>query len=114
LLLKNIKPDSQRIKSHYDSFLCATDLVDYLSAKGVPFREAHGIIGKLVSYAEKNKVTLSALKLKEFQRFSCLFALDVFEVFDPGHSIRLKKTSGSTNPEAVQIQIKRAKKLIGR
>lgn len=113
-LLKKIKPDHRRIKYHYDSFLCATDLVDYLGAKGVPFREAHGIIGKLVSYAEKSGVTLSDLKLKEFQRFSPLFALDVFDVFDPAHSIRLKKTSGSTNPELVQAQIKKAKKMIGR
>ncbi len=112
--LKGIKPNIRRIQAHHDSFLCATDLVDYLVDKGIPFREAHGIIGKLVRYAEKKGVGLNELKFEEFRRFHPLFASDVFEVFDPTHSIRQKKTSGSTHPQWVRKQIRMAKKKISR
>ena len=114
LVLKHIKPDLRHIQAHYDSFLCATDLADYLVDKGVPFREAHGIIGKLVRHAENKGVGLNELKFEEFQRFHLRFGSDVFEVFDPAHSIRQKKTSGSTHPQRVREQIRMAKKKMSR
>lgn len=112
--LKGIKPNLRRIKAHYDSFLCATDLADYLVDKGVPFREAHGIVGKLVRYAENKKVGLDTLEFEEFRRFHPLFGSDVLTVFDPAHSIRQKKTSGSTHPQWVRKQIRTAKKKVNR
>ncbi len=66
-LLLNIEFDKERLKnSCLTGFINATDVADYLVEKGVPFRDAHEMVGKLVLYAEKNKKTLNDLTLEEF------------------------------------------------
>jgi argininosuccinate lyase len=111
ITLKNIRPDREAIARRSEPFLYATDLVDHLTAKGVPFREAHGVVGAAVRYAEKLRRPLDRLTPREFRRFHPLFGDDVLEVFDPARSVRLKKTSGSTHPARVKAQIARAKAL---
>jgi argininosuccinate lyase len=111
IALKNIRPDRETIARRSEPFLYATDLVDHLTAKGVPFREAHGVVGTVVRYAEKLGRPLDRLTPREFRRFHPLFGDDVLEVFDPARSVRLKKTSGSTHPDRVKAQIARAKAL---
>jgi argininosuccinate lyase len=79
--------------------------------KGVPFREAHGVVGEIVGYAEKKRKALNALTLREFRAFHPLIGDDVRAIFDPARSISLKKTSGSTHPDRVKDQIRKAKIL---
>jgi argininosuccinate lyase len=87
-------------------FLNATELADYLAAKGVPFREAHHITGAAVAYAEGKGVGLEDLDLEELKRFSGEIGEDVYAVLDYSAAIRRRITPGGTGPESVAAQIK--------
>jgi argininosuccinate lyase len=63
-------------------FLNATEAADYLVMKGAAFRDAHGIIGKVVLYAEEMKKPVEELTLEELQQFSALFEEDVYQEID--------------------------------
>jgi argininosuccinate lyase len=95
-----------------DPAILATDLVDYLGERGIPFREAHGIVGEAVGWAESQKKPIDTLTLEEWRRFSLAFDAAVSEVFNPRRSVERKRTSGSTNPDMVRLQIKTAKTLL--
>ncbi|MEZ7196349.1 argininosuccinate lyase [Pseudodesulfovibrio karagichevae] len=86
-------------------FLNATELADYLAAKGVPFREAHHITGAAVAYAEGKGVGLEDLGLDELKRFSGEIGEDVYAVLDYSAAIRRRITPGGTGPESVAAQI---------
>ncbi|GAG30657.1 unnamed protein product, partial [marine sediment metagenome] len=66
------------IKQAQKGFFAATDLADYLVEKGVPFREAHGMVGKLVKHCLKENKSFEDLALKDYQKISSLFEADVF------------------------------------
>ena len=87
-------------------FSTATDVAEYLVVKGVPFREAHGIVGRIVGYCLERKKTLFDLTLAEFQQFYAGIGQDLFSVLQPSHSIERKKTAGGTAAEGVAAQIK--------
>lgn len=91
-------------------FTTATDIVEYLALKGVPFREAHGVVGRLVAYCLKENRSFSALSLKEMRRFSSEFDRGVKKILAPWASIERKKTEGSTSSREVEKQIQRALK----
>jgi argininosuccinate lyase len=110
--LGRIRPNRTGIALKFDSFLFATDLVDYLADRGVPFREAHGLVGEIVRFAEEKTAPLGGLSLSELRGFHAAFGADVFEVFDPGHSVRLKRSTGSTHPAEVKRQIRKARRLL--
>jgi argininosuccinate lyase len=113
IALRNIRPDPEAIARKSEPLLFATDLADYLTARGVPFREAHGAVGALVRSAENEGRALTALTTRDFQAFHPLFGADVRRVFDPARSVRRKKGAGSTHPARVKDQIRRAKALCG-
>jgi len=95
-----------------DSLLYATDLVDYLILKGVAFRDAHEIVGRLVQHSLSVERALKELSFKEFLRFSPLFKKDIYEIFNPGKSLLRKQTRASTNPDLVKSSIKAWKKKL--
>ncbi len=86
-------------------FLNATELADYLAAKGVPFREAHHITGAAVAYAEDKSVGLEDLTLDELRQFSDNIEEDVFSVLDYRACVERRTSSGGTGPESVKQQI---------
>ncbi|QGY40683.1 argininosuccinate lyase [Pseudodesulfovibrio cashew] len=86
-------------------FLNATELADYLAAKGIPFREAHHITGAAVAHAETKGVGLEGLALEELQKFSADIGEDVFNVLDYRACVRRRTSPGSTGPESVEGQI---------
>jgi argininosuccinate lyase len=88
-------------------FSNATDLADYLSMKGVPFRTSHEIVGKIVQYAESKKINLNEISLGEFKKFSRKIGKDVYDAIDIEKSIRSKKATGSTSPSNVKKQAKK-------
>ncbi len=90
-----------------NSLLFSTDIVEYLAMKGIPFREAHKIVGEIIKYCGENRKGLENLTLEEWQRFSPLFTEEIFELFSPEKSIYLKKTLGSPNPLLNQQIIER-------
>jgi len=86
-------------------FSTATDVAEYLVIKGVPFREAHGIVGKLVAFCLQNKKALTDLTLKEFRRFHPGFEKDLFSCLTIRQSVNAKNITGGTAEEAVKKQI---------
>ncbi len=110
--LKGIHPVPEKIREKMDSFMLATDLVDYLVGKGIPFREAHGIVGEIVFTAQKEGKELRELSIEELRKFSDVFDEAVYEVCDFEKSIKNKKTYGSTNPEFVRKQIEKAREIL--
>ena len=108
-MIPNIKINKERM---YDAcskgFLNATDLADYLTVKGVPFRESHSLSGQLVAYALENKKELHDLSLKEFQKFSSLIEDDLFEYLTLESMIKRRNSYGGTNFDNVKSAIAKA------
>jgi argininosuccinate lyase len=110
-LFKSLKFDRARAQALLmDETLYATDLADYLVKKGTAFKKAHEQAGRLVSFAEENGVQLSKIGLDIYKKFAPGAQGDVYALFDPKHSVRLKKTQGSTNPVRVKAEIARWKR----
>jgi len=95
-----------------DPNLLATDLAEYLVKKGIPFREAHEIIGKLVSNATGEGKKLNAIPLTQLKRLSSKFDVDVAKVFDVRRSLAARCAVGAPSPENIAAQIKHWRKQI--
>lgn len=91
-------------------FMNATDAADYLVSKGLPFRDCHEIIGKLVLYCVNHQAAIEDLPLSKLKEFSPLFEEDVHEKIDIRACISAKKSMGSTSFESVAAMIRKAKK----
>lgn len=102
-----VKPE--RMRSAIDPTMMATDLADYLVEKGVPFREAHSLAGKVVRTAGEGKVSMEELPLEAYQVISPVFEADVYQVFDPLESINKRNTVGGTSLQSVKNQISKIK-----
>lgn len=105
-LIKSAKIDqNQALILSCDELLCATDLVEYLVKKGVAFKQAHNIVGKVVAFALRKKVFLSEIPLQHWQKFSGQFKNDVFKLLSSKVSVNAKKSFGGTNPQSVKRQL---------
>lgn len=93
-------------------FLNATDAADYLVSKGIPFRECHEIIGKIVLYCIENSTVIEDLPLEVLKTFSASFEDDIYEKINIKNCIAAKKSTGSTSFENVEIMIENAKKYV--
>ena len=93
-------------------FSTATELADYLVRKGVPFREAHEIVGGIVRECLQQGIGLEDLTLEMLQRQHPRFEADALEAIDPMNAIRARTILGGTAPEAVEQQIKQAKQWL--
>ncbi len=87
-------------------FILATEIADYLAKKGVPFREAHEITGKIVAYCEKKNKELDELTMEEFKRFSEMFEKDIFNVIDLKKAVSARNVKGGTGIKAVREAIR--------
>jgi argininosuccinate lyase len=87
------------------STILATDAADWLVLKGVPFREAHDIVGELVKYCIKSEKGFEELTSEELKNINSIFDESVCEVFKLENSLNRKKTPGSPNPSFVKVQI---------
>src|SRR5437868_1894675 len=95
-----------------DPNLLATDLAEYLVKKGMPFREAHGIVGKLVAHGEKTKFPLNQVSIAELKKVSSLFDVDVANLFDVRRSLAARTAIGAPAPGNIAAQIARWRKLL--
>jgi argininosuccinate lyase len=86
-------------------FSTATDLAEYLVRKGVPFREAHGIVGKIVSFCIQQGKALKGLTLKEFRKFYKGFEKDLFQCLSVRQSVQARREIGGTAEETVRRRI---------
>jgi len=110
--LRTITVKPERMRNAIDSTMMATDLADYLVAKGVPFREAHSLAGKVVRAAGENHVRMEELPLEAYQAISPVFEADVYQVFDPLESINKRNTVGGTSLQSVKMQIAGVQSLL--
>ncbi len=97
-------------KSAVSGYMNATDCADYLTSKGLPFRECHRIIGKLVLDCIGRGCAIEDLSLNELKGYSELFDEDIYSKITPAACIASKKSSGSTSYESVKEQLKAFKK----
>jgi argininosuccinate lyase len=93
-------------------FSTATDLADYLVRKGIPFRDAHEIVGKSVAYGVKTGKDLAQMSLEELRQFDPRIDDDVFEVLTLEGSISARNHTGGTAPDQVRRQAQQARELI--
>jgi argininosuccinate lyase len=95
-----------------ENFATATDLADYLVRKGLPFRQAHEIVGRVIRLALERAAGLEQLTLDDFQRFSPLIAADVHQALTVDASLRARAVTGGTAPEAVRRALAHARTLV--
>jgi argininosuccinate lyase len=111
LLLEGMAVDEKRMRNACDDgFLTATDLADYLARKGVPFRKAHEITGRIVRYCEEKGKRLKDLSLKELRSFHSRIGEDVREAISLSRSVHLRNTRGGTGSERVRRRLEELKK----
>ena len=87
-------------------FINATDLADYLTKKGIPFRTAYKQVGQIVAYCIEKNTVLEALTLEEYQSFHPMFEKDVFAAIDLQNCVQSRISAGGTNQISVEEQIK--------
>ena len=98
--------DTTQIASGLDAgFLDATALAEYLVRKGVPFREAHGIVGQLVAYCEKHSMKLANVELSDFKKYSWAIERDVYKSLGAENVVKQYVTAGAAGPKQAKEQI---------
>jgi argininosuccinate lyase len=111
LIIDGMQPNIEQMKSDcFTGQITATDLADYLVEKGIAFRKAHEIVGKIVAHAEKKKVQIFELEISDLRKFSKIINEDVANYLDPQKTILSRKQVGGTAPSQVKKEIKIAKK----
>lgn len=112
-MLPNISPNVDNMRTAtMKGYATATDLADYLVKKGLPFRDAHEVVGKAVALGVAKGVDLSELSLDELQSFSPLIGDDVFDCLTLEGSLNARNHIGGTAPEQVKLAILRARKKL--
>jgi len=113
-IVLGMKPRRERMKEQAKKgFSLATDVADYLAKKGVPFRKAHEIVGKLVAYCLESKKDLEDLTLDEFRKFSDKFSEDVLNLMSVEGSVNSRNIIGGTARKQVEAEIERIKEEEG-
>lgn len=112
-MLPELKVNAARMETAAtDPGLLATDLAEYLVKKGMPFREAHDAVGKLVAVAAAGRLQLNNVSLFQMQEVSRLFEEDVLKIFDVRGSLAKRTAAGAPSPENVSAQIARWRGLL--
>lgn len=108
-MLPKMKINREKMKAATDDpSLLATDLAEYLVKRGMPFRKAHEVVGRL--FASEKPVNLRAVPLTKLKKLSPLFEADVGKVFDIRRSLSGRRAIGAPSPENVKTQIRRWRK----
>ena len=93
-------------------FINATDCADYLTKKGIPFRDAYKITGGLVAYCIENNKTLESLTIGEYKAASETFDEDIYNAVDLDICVNTRLSYGGPAPDSVLAQVKKARALI--
>ena len=105
LLTMEVKRENMEHAAKY-GYMNATDAADYLVAKGIPFRDCHEIIGRIVLYCIKKGIAIEEMSMDEFKSFSPKFEEDIYDKISVRSCIKAKKSKGSTSFASVMEQIK--------
>ncbi len=108
-MIATMKVNKDRMRQAVNQdFSNATDIADYLVNKGMPFRQAHEVIGKTVLYCIQNHKYLLDLKLEEYHQFSKLFDQDIYQVLQPESVVNARNVYGGTATAQVSAAVERA------
>lgn len=99
-------------KSAKNGFTNATDAADYLVNKGVPFRDAHGIVGRLVLYCLEKNISLDEMSLEAYKAISPVFEEDIYEAISMKNCVEKRNTIGAPGSEAMKEVLKQNKKYL--
>lgn len=111
-MVRTLKVNAQRTRqAAEEGYILATDIADYLVKKGIPFRQAHTIVGELVGYAMDQGKSFHQLSLDEYKKFSPLFDQVVYSITLES-SLAARNLPGGTAPEQVEQALKRARRTI--
>ncbi|NWF52113.1 MAG: argininosuccinate lyase [Nitrospirae bacterium] len=112
-MLPEIKFNTKRMyETASDGYSTATDIAEYLVKKGLPFRKAHEITGKLVLHCISKNRRLDKLTIKELKKFSPLISDDIYPIMKIEKSLEEKRSTGGTSPVEVKRQIKRIRRIL--
>jgi argininosuccinate lyase len=109
--LRTLAVFPERLQANLEAGMMAADAADYLVEKGVPFREAHRIIGEAVRLAVSKEVEVNRLGLDELRQVYAGFEEGIYAAFDPQRSVERRQAAGGTAPQAVREQMERCRKL---
>lgn len=111
-VIETMQVNAEAMRAALDDAMLATDLADYLVKRGVPFREAHRLVGQAVLLSETRGVPLSRLSYADYQSVSPVFGEDLFGAFDFEASVEARNVTGGTALSAVRAQIDKAKAIL--
>ena len=106
-----VLPDRMR-RAASDGFINATDCADYLVGRGMPFRDAYKVTGRLVAYCIKEGKSLETLTLDEYRTFSDLFDEDVYAAINLDTCVATRTSEGGTSPDSVRAQVAYIKEFL--
>ncbi len=113
-LLATLQPQGERMRAALDHAMLATDLADFLVKRGVPFRQAHHLVGRAVALAEERGLSLREVPLDDFRSLHSAFTEELYAVFDFDYAVNAKTSIGGTSLAAVQAQLAAAEQLVNR
>jgi len=111
-VLKTLAIKKETIAAKLSSTLLATEIADYLTEKGTPFRTAHEVTGKIVKWAENNNTPLDKAPLSKLKDFSSLFYEDIYGFLKFEKAVARRNLMGGTGKKSVKEQIKKATGII--
>ena len=97
--------EDQALEACSDPMLFATDIADYLVKKGVPFREAHNIVGQLTAHAIESRTPFPKIEIQQYKEFSEHFEESVFDLFDGKSALTARTAAGAPSPKNVSKQV---------
>ncbi|MGD8794264.1 MAG: argininosuccinate lyase [Anaerolineae bacterium] len=108
-VLRTLNVNGARMAAALDAAMLATDLADYLVRKGIPFRQSHHLVGRVVRRAEELGTSLTGMALAEYRDIDPAFGPDLYDALDFQASVAARATQGGTAPAAVRAEIDRVK-----
>jgi len=113
-VVETLEVREEAMRAALDDGVLATDLADYLVRRGLPFRQAHELVGRAVLACEERGLTLRELPLEMYRDISPLFDQDLYAVLDFAASVEARNVTGGTARRAVEAQIERARQALER
>lgn len=112
-MIDKMRVNGEKMRANAElGYANATDLADYLAKKGIPFREAHHVVGAMVNYGIKHGKKLDDFTMEEYKSFSDKIEEDIREEISLETCVRARRSYGGTAPEAVARQIANAEKVL--
>jgi argininosuccinate lyase len=112
-MVRALTPNGDRMRTSASGLLLATEVADYLVARGLPFRTAHEVTGRIVRDLVDAGMDFSTLSLDDWRRYDERFDQGVFDAITPDAAVRARRTPQSTNPEAVSAALEEVRTWIG-